>query len=557
MRARTRKLRRRRSSGRLVLPKNLQGSRRSISSKAKVKLALGGLLAAMVLINLYVFVWSKRSFFRVRKQAALSAMPSSSGRHARLRKSGKSLADLRIPDKLMGRKKGQASSDPMDEESRVLSGRLRRGDSLYSAFQRLGLSRRLADRVVGAMGSVYNFRRARPGQTFVVRVSGDGKTILEFEFRAGARETYLVERRGDRLVARKMVKPLERRLVLLGLKTKNALYPTLQAAGEKPLLAMYVVRALSFDVNFYSDMHKGDGLRILVEKKYLDGRFYRYGRLLAVRYDGRKGRVAALWYQDRKGRTGYFDPRGRSLRRNLIKTPLKYTKITSPFNLHRFHPVLHRYKQHLGVDLAAPSGTPVWAAADGVVEFAARNRAAGNMVVINHEGGLVTVYMHLLRFARGIRKGVSVRQRQVIGYVGATGRATGPHLHFGLKVNGSYVDPMKFQPIRAPGIPRVEMPLFQRVSDPISGALAALSVGDHPVVRPAPKSVLDAVSLLDRRRPASRRLRARGSAASKKKGSGGSVFRRKGGRKGVRKAGPGRRSRPVRGKRTRRRSVRR
>jgi murein DD-endopeptidase MepM/ murein hydrolase activator NlpD len=148
---------------------------------------------------------------------------------------------------------------------------------------------------------------------------------------------------------------------------------------------------------------------------------------------------------------GYFVPEGRSLRRAYLKTPLNFRRLSSRYNSKRFHPVLHTTKGHYGVDYAASVGTPVWAAAEGTVAMAARSGGAGNMVVLNHPSNVSTVYMHLSRFAKGLKAGQKVRQRQLIGHVGSTGLSTGPHLHYGMKVRGRYVDPLKFK------IPKGEM----------------------------------------------------------------------------------------------------
>ncbi|MCD6497873.1 MAG: peptidoglycan DD-metalloendopeptidase family protein [Deltaproteobacteria bacterium] len=506
-----------RRHGRLRLPK-IPKTRGKTARNTRVKLIVVGVFSVLVLVNLWVFVWGRKSFVKVRKRAVVGSVKHA-GAAARFRKRGKSPVDLDVPAALVGGAQHGTShvdGDLSDMDSRVLSGKIRRGDNLYTAFKRLGLTRHLTDRIVGTLAPLYNFRRARPGQTFTVRVSGDGKHVFEFEFRAAPAVVYLVRRVGDRLVAERSAKPIERRIVLVGVPVTGPLYASVRKSGEKPTVAGLIIRALSWDLNFYTDLHKGDIIKLVLEKEYLDGSFYRYGRLLAARYEGKTKRSTAVWYQTASGRTGYFDQRGRSLRRNIIKTPLRYTKITSKFNRHRFHPILHRYRAHLGVDFAAPSGTPVWAAADGEVAFAARNRAAGNMVVVEHESNITTVYMHLLRFARGIKKGVTVRQRQVIGYVGSTGRSTGPHLHFGIKVNGEYVDPLKFKAIRAPGIPAREMGAFRRMTVPLVERLASMTV-THPVVMPAGDVIEAALGRLDRRIGRAKAKRKQRMEAERKK----------------------------------------
>ncbi len=184
----------------------------------------------------------------------------------------------------------------------------------------------------------------------------------------------------------------------------------------------------------------------------------------------------------------------------MLKIPLKYSRVSSKFDKNRFHPVLHRHKAHLGVDFAAPTGTPIWAAADGTITFIGRNRAAGNMVVLDHGNGMVSVYMHLHRFRRGLDKGDEVRQRQVIGYVGSTGRSTGPHLHFGVKVNGVYVDPMKLEPRRADPVPARERSVYKKISSAFAQALTQLPPPpEKGILLPVKEPVKTAVEILNQK----------------------------------------------------------
>jgi murein DD-endopeptidase MepM/ murein hydrolase activator NlpD len=179
------------------------------------------------------------------------------------------------------------------------------------------------------------------------------------------------------------------------------------------------------------------------------------------------------WGEGADGR--YVDEKGRGVQRTLLKTPLKYARISSGFNPARMHPVLHRVKSHKGVDYAAPEGTPVWAAADGKIVYRDKQKGAGNLVILSHAGGLTTLYMHLSRFAKGQKVGQTVRAKTVIGYVGMTGLATGPHLHFGVKKNGKYVDPQSVESARGPGVPTSKRNAFQRERDARLAELEALS----------------------------------------------------------------------------------
>src|SRR5581483_7693576 len=194
-------------------------------------------------------------------------------------------------------------------------------------------------------------------------------------------------------------------------------------------------------------------------------------------YQARSGTFRAFWFQPKDGTpAGYYTEHGESVVKNLLKTPLKYVRVSSAFARFFFHPILHTEKAHLGVDYAAPAGTPVWATANGKVTAVGPRGGAGNAITIAHANGLESVYMHLQRFARGLAVGQAVRQKQVIGYVGATGLATGPHLHFSLKQNGAFVDPRALKPAReAPLAPAYRVEFADAIAPRLT-ALAAIEV---------------------------------------------------------------------------------
>jgi murein DD-endopeptidase MepM/ murein hydrolase activator NlpD len=199
-------------------------------------------------------------------------------------------------------------------------------------------------------------------------------------------------------------------------------------------------------VNFYVDTHPGDHWKVVVEKQFLGGKFYKYGNILAAEYGGRVGTFRAFYWDASPGRPGrYYDEKGQAVTKSFLKTPLRFVRVSSKFDRKRFHPILHRVKAHLGVDYAAPVGTPVWASSTGKVVEARMKPGSGNTVVLSHGGGLQTKYYHLSRFAKGLTPGRAVRQKEVIGYVGTTGLSTGPHLHFTVLKNGAFVDPFKLQ----------------------------------------------------------------------------------------------------------------
>jgi murein DD-endopeptidase MepM/ murein hydrolase activator NlpD len=208
-----------------------------------------------------------------------------------------------------------------------------------------------------------------------------------------------------------------------------------------------LVSIFESEFDFTADTQPGDRFRVLVEARYADGVLVEYGRIVAAQYVSDARTLTGVAFED-KGRFKYFDPEGRSLRKMFLRSPLEFTRISSGFTYRRPHPVLGGVRPHLAIDYAAPTGTPVWAVADGHVVFAGRKGGNGIQVLLRHRGGYETYYNHLSRVAPGVRAGVRVDQKQVIGRVGSTGLSTGPHLDYRVSHNGTFVNPLneKFFP---------------------------------------------------------------------------------------------------------------
>lgn len=459
-------------------------------------LALAG-VSLLVLLNLYVFVWSKRSVRTVYRNAKVQATLGQKQRNqpdAGLPKTAVSeskLLDLRIPQTITAAALEEEEDEALLEvEAYTVHGAIRRGDNLYAALKRTGVNRLLGDNIVRTLEHLYDFRKARPGQRFSVKLSQDRQRLLAFEFQASPEENFRIGRQGKKLVGSRVNKPVVTRVFEMMAPVRETLWGAFNDLGEDGRLLASFIAMFSWDLNLYTDIRKGDVIRLLVEKEFQGEEFLRYGRLLAAELQGSRRRLQGFWYRAPRGGGGYFDAEGRSLHRTLLRAPLKYSRISSPFDLNRMHPILHRLRPHLGVDYAAPTGTPIWAMADGEVIYLGRNRAAGNMVVLEHEGGVRSVYMHMHSFARGLKKGDKVRQRELIGAVGSTGMSTGPHLHFGLKVNGVYVDPEKRERPRRPPVPPHHRADFLQCITPLDGAMRALPAALQPVRRVAARSVV-------------------------------------------------------------------
>jgi murein DD-endopeptidase MepM/ murein hydrolase activator NlpD len=223
---------------------------------------------------------------------------------------------------------------------------------------------------------------------------------------------------------------------------QTSLGAALDAAGLGRTLVGIFVETFEGAIDFNTRTRAGDTFRVLVDERRVNGELLEYGTVHAITYQGaRAGEHEAFWYAPREDLAEFYGADGRALHGGWLRTPLRFDHISSPFDPRRLHPILRRIHPHNGVDYAAGTGTPVWAAAAGTVTFVGRRGANGNLISLRHPDGYETFYAHLSRFARGLERGDEVEQRQVIGYVGSTGRSTGPHLHFGLKRHGRFHRP--------------------------------------------------------------------------------------------------------------------
>jgi murein DD-endopeptidase MepM/ murein hydrolase activator NlpD len=313
-----------------------------------------------------------------------------------------------------------------------------------------------AGNVIAALSKLVDPKTIQVGQKYVVRLDEAG-VPESFEYQPSIVLRYLVEREeadgeggSPEWTASKAEQPVEVQTVTAAGVVESSLYESVQKAGESTTLVGSFVELFAWDINFYVDQHPGDHWKVVVEKQLLGGKFYKYGRVLAAEYGGKVGTFRAFYFAGR-GKTAataqgkYYDDKGQAISKTMLKTPLRFVRISSKFDRKRLHPILHVEKAHLGIDYAAPVGTPVWASASGRVVEAAMKRGSGNTVVIAHSNGINTRYYHLSKFARGLRAGQTVKQKDVIGFVGTTGLSTGPHLHFSVTKNGAFVDPNKMQ----------------------------------------------------------------------------------------------------------------
>jgi murein DD-endopeptidase MepM/ murein hydrolase activator NlpD len=356
----------------------------------------------------------------------------------------------------------------------VQNRRIQRNQTLGHALHGAGLTDAQVEALVGTLKGVFDFRRARPGDEFRV-VLREG-ALEAFDYRQGLVDEWQVRREGEALVASKRAVDVQTHVAVVELDVQSSLTEAAVRAGEDPSIALALSDVFAWDIDFYRDVQPGDRARAVVEKVVSKGKLLRYGAVLAADYVGNSvGKKRVFRYAPPNGTPTYFQADGASARKAFLKSPLKFANVTSRFGV-RFHPVLKFLKAHNGVDYGAPTGTPVWSVGDGTVTQAGFNGAGGNTVCVRHTNGFESCYLHLSAYGRGVRRGSHVSQKQVIGYVGTTGRSTGPHLHFALKRGGGFVNPLNQSIPRAEPLPRGLLADFREKTAHLAARLDGLSV---------------------------------------------------------------------------------
>ncbi len=358
----------------------------------------------------------------------------------------------------------------------IYQGSLQKDEPLYLSLQRGGVSPRLIYQLTSALDGKLDLRKCLPGDCYTMVTTPD--SVLSFEYRKGMLERCEVTRENGELQAK--VEPLQFNCVVKSLSggIESSLWESMIDKCESPELIMKFTEVLEWEIDFLTEPRKGDTFRLLFEEYHKNGEFIRYGDILAAEYSLGDESHQSILYRSPDGKKSYYEPSGKSSRKAFLKSPLNYRRISSRFSYRRFHPVFKRYQPHLGVDYAAPVGTPVVASGDGTVTYAGWKRGFGKIVEIRHPNGFVTSYGHLSRFAKGIRKGARVSQKQLVGYVGSTGASTGPHLDYRVKANGRYVNPLRMVAPPVDPVKEEYMADFQRQRDNLLYAVNVLSSTD-------------------------------------------------------------------------------
>ena len=356
---------------------------------------------------------------------------------------------------------------------RQISGQIKKGETLYDIFKRNDLDVNDLFLVREASAKIHRLRNLSVHQAYSIKVD-DQNQVHAFKYAVNDTYWLSVLRTDIGFVAQKEEIPYEKRVTQIGGIIQDNLISSMGEGKDKLLLALNLSDIFAWEFDFTSDLRNGDTFKLIVEELYLENEFKKYGNILAAEFVS-DGNVCQAYRFEHDGISDYYDAEGNPLRRAFLKAPLSFRRISSGFSRSRYHPILKEYKPHHGVDYAAARGTPVSVAGDGTIEFSGYEGGYGNLIIIRHLNGYKTYYGHLSGFSRNMTKGVKVKQGQVIGYVGSTGLATGPHLHYEMRIHGKLINPLRMKIPAEKPLPAVKMAEFIKVRDAMSTQLVSIN----------------------------------------------------------------------------------
>ena len=350
--------------------------------------------------------------------------------------------------------------------------KVRSGDNLAVIFARLKIPARQLQLVLDSNVLSKRLRRIYPGHNLEFLLNNTNE-LVQLTYQPSPLETLKFRREGNSFNASFETREPNTSIVYQQATIDSSLFLAGQNIGFNDDLTLRLAHIFQWDIDFVLDIRKDDQFYVVFEERYLDGNFLGYGQILAAEFKNQNKVYRAVRYTDDNGQSDYYNPEGDNMRKAFLRAPLEFSRISSNFNPRRLHPIRKRVSPHRGIDYAAPTGTPILAAGDGKVIAAQKSRPNGNYVFIQHGEQFQTKYLHLSKFARGVRRGKKVSQGQVIGYVGSTGWATAAHLHYEFLVNGVHKNPRTVKLPKADAISSAERANFMLAT---SGVLDLL---DH------------------------------------------------------------------------------
>lgn len=353
--------------------------------------------------------------------------------------------------------------------------KVKKGDTLSTLFKKAGYNDSYMYQVIAGDKSNKQLANIYPGETLAF-LKDENEELDQIRLQRSQLESFVVSRNEDGTYSSKevFIEP-EVQLAYAEGEIDSSLFLAGQKAGLKQSMIMELANIFGWDIDFILDIRNGDKFNLVYEELYIEGNKIGEGKIIAATFNNQGRELKAVLYKDKKGDENYFTPDGQSMRKAFLRTPIDFARISSHFNLRRKHPVLHTIRAHKGTDYAAGRGTPIKATGDGKVIHAGRKGGYGKAVIIQHGQKISTLYAHMSKYARGVRAGSRVKQGQIIGYVGSTGLASGPHLHYEFKVNGVQKNSVKVKLPQANPIPKNEMANFKKQTNIYLSQLDTLS----------------------------------------------------------------------------------
>ncbi len=351
---------------------------------------------------------------------------------------------------------------------KVIEGRVKKGDTASSLLGSY-LPLKTIYEICKKDPDIFCLAYIKKGQPYKIILKN--KKLARFEYEIDTEERLVVQKDNDQVIQYQESIEYEKRIETVSGVITDSLFRAVRKAGEKADLAIGLSDIFAWDIDFIRDVRPGDQFTVLVEKRYRNGKLSGYGQIKAAFFNNQQTLFKAFLYKDAKGVSKYYDENGKALQKAFLKAPLSFLRISSGFTKKRMHPIFKEYRPHQGVDYAAPTGTPIKTVGDGVIAQIGKNRGMGNYITIRHYNGYVTSYNHMSRFAKDMKANKRVVQGDVIGYVGMTGYATGPHLDFRMKKNGRFIDPLKHKSPSATPVNPEEMIRFLAQSNRLTEEL--------------------------------------------------------------------------------------
>ena len=425
---------------------------------------LGSLLAAII-----VFAPSHQTANKRDSQELLLSLPKSSLPGSSLTNKSLPQAETATAIAPLEQQVEEEPTEHHDESTLWLTETVRSGDNLSTIFQRVGLSGGSLYELISTNKTAKQLTQLYPGQTLSFFIEDDQLKALRYQKDQLVRIDF--QRTDDVFNDTETVFKPDVHTAYREATITNSLFLAGIDAGIEERLIMEIANIFGWDIDFALDIRANDRFKVLYEERFLHGEKLKNGRILAAEFTNQNKTYRAVRYTDSEGNSNFYTPEGRSMRKAFLRTPVDVARISSHFNLRRKHPILNTIRAHKGTDYAAPRGTPIRASGDGKVVWAGTKGGYGRTVIIQHGQTYRTLYAHMNGYAKGIRNGARVKQGQRIGYVGTSGLATGPHLHYEFYVNGAVRNPVTVKLPKAEKIPQVELARFKQQTSNIVAQL--------------------------------------------------------------------------------------